>query len=92
MSWNIDDTVYFLDETCENGEFPEICKGKVEEIHRDKIRVKVPPKYSDYSDTEGNLLFVRKEYCFKSLKALCNKLKEHINNETQRLDGCIYNI
>ena len=82
MPWEIDDIVYYLDSTS-IGEFPEIRRGKVEEIHRNSLRL-IPEHQED------NLVYVEAGLCFRDVKDLLTMLKFHLNNETTRLDNCVY--
>ena len=82
MPWEIDDIVYYLDDTAK-GEFPTIIKGKVEEIHRSNLRI-IP------EHDKLNLVYVSSDRCFRDVKDLLTMLKFHLNNETTKLDNCVY--
>ena len=84
MPWEIDDVVYYLDES-DRGHFPTIQRARVEEIHRSMLRLR-----PDGTVERDNLVFVEMGLCYRDVKDLLTMLKYHLNNETTRLDGCVY--
>lgn len=65
--WEIDDVVYYLNETDKAGDVPEISKGYVEEIRRDWIRVK-----EIYSNGDYNLTWIPREAACTDINDLCD--------------------
>lgn len=84
MPWEIDDIVYYLDET-DRGHFPTIQRGRVEEIHRNSLRLRPDGKVE-----RDNFVFADSSCCFRDVKDLLTLLKYHLNNETTRLEGVVY--
>ena len=84
MPWEIDDVVYYLDES-DRGHFPEIRRAHVEEIHRSTLRLR--PAGTVERD---NLVFVDRGLCYRDVEKLLATLRNHLNNETTRLEGVVY--
>ena len=78
--WHIDDTVYFLEETSHNGDFPNIMKGTIEEIKRDCVRVKI--KGTGWE----NLVWVDSDRVFQFGGMLLNKLEKHLADEIAKIN------
>ena len=76
--WQIDDKVYFF-LGMEDGSLPTLCRGIVEEIRRDEIRVKVSGK--DFQQ----LIWISTENCYNDSQKLKQAFLE--NFETK-----LYNI
>ena len=72
QKWQIDDLVYFLEETGTNGEFPNMLRGTVEEIRRDCVRIKIT-----YKDAT-NLLWVDSDKVFASAEDLRGAMRAHL--------------
>ena len=77
--WQIDDVVYFVDETSIFGLFPHIGKGTVHEIHRDVLRVKIGEHDYDY-------ISVQTDKCYNDLDQLFCDLQEHLIRERKRIE------
>lgn len=73
----IGDTVYSLYD-CSFGDLPKLHKGRITAIHKDGF-CQVGPGHMTEQDR-----------CYKDIHDLLNALKEHINNETMRIDNCVY--
>ena len=73
----IGDTVYHL---CGGGfgDPPEIHKGKITAVYKDGY-CQVGPGHVAVQDK-----------CYKDVHQLLNAIREHINNETLRIDNCVY--
>lgn len=79
--WKIDDLVYFLPETRENGELPSIWRGTVEVISRHGLRVKVK-----FTDSEI-LLWITPEGCYKSAEDLRAAVIAHLAQQAYLCDN-----
>ena len=82
--WEIDDCVYYLEATHE-GDFPCIRRGWIEEIHRNALRLR--PAVHGSTDL---CVYVPMSQCFRDVKDLLTMLKYHLNKETTRLEGVVY--
>ena len=78
-NWHIDDTVFYLEETSHNGEFPRMMKGTVEEIKRDCIRVKISGTGWE------NLVWVDSDKAFKTGGILLDRLANQLSAEIEKL-------
>ena len=76
--WQIDDDVYFIDETECPGQIPGITRGTVEEIKRDALRVRTAP--GEYS-----LLWVDRDACYSEADDLYEVLKTHMERQFKKL-------
>jgi hypothetical protein len=77
----IGDSVYFLEETDHNGEFPRILRGVVQMIRPDSIQVKVT--FNQYT----NDLWVDLAYCHKTAQDLVKALYIHLMQEAYIVDN-----
>lgn len=67
--WQIDDVVYYVDESPVYGKFPSIGKGTVHEIHRDYIRVKTADPVYEYVSVDTRLCYCKLDRLFEDLQA-----------------------
>ena len=81
QKWQIDDLVYFLPETAEHGEFPDMWRGTVEEIKRTCVRVKVA-----FAENTV-LLWINNDRLFASADALSKALCAHLAKQAYICDN-----
>ena len=86
IHWEVDDTVYYLKNNPNWGGMPLIAKGTVEEITRDTLRI----KDQDRPEDKDYLLIMHRCDCYKDIASLLVALTVHINQETQKLEGTVY--
>lgn len=77
--WEIDDVIYYLNETDKAGDVPEISKGYVEEIRRDSIRVK-----EIYSNGDYNLTWIPREAACTDINDLCDYVINNIEEQRRK--------
>ena len=86
----IGDTVYFFMRS-DSHDYPDLCKGPVTKyitgIHGDvgMLRIEVTNGYG-----VGYHQYIELERCFTDVRELLADLKQHIDAETQAVDGCLY--
>ena len=80
QKWQIDDQVYFLDQTSNIGEMPEMYRGTIEELKRDSVRVKLVFK------AHTNLVWVDNDKVFASADALSKALCAHLAKQAYICD------
>lgn len=79
--WQIDDLVYFLDQTSQIGEFPMMYRGIIEELKRDCVRVILSFK------NHTNLVWVDNDKVFASTEDLMEALKVHMAKQAYICDN-----
>lgn len=81
QKWQIDDLVYFLPVACETGEIPHMLRGRVEEIRRTEVRIKV--QFTESS----NLIWIKNEYCYGSAKELIDAVNDDLETQAYICDN-----
>ena len=86
----IDDVVYFFARS-DSHDYPDLFKGSVKKIisgtHGEVNMVRV--RCTNNHGVDWNA-YVELERCFTDVHELLADLKQHVNAETQSVDGCIY--
>ena len=82
----IDDVVYFFARS-DSHDYPDLCKGSVKAIHAETGMVRLRMLNSYGVSYNG---YVEIERCFTDIRELLADLKQHVNAETQAMEGCIY--
>lgn len=78
-TWEIDDVVYYLNETDNAGDVPEISQGYVEEIRRDYICVK-----EIYNNGDYNLKLIPREAVYTDINDLCDYAINNIEEQRRK--------
>ena len=81
QKWQIDDLVYFLDQTSQIGEFPTMYRGSIEELKRNCVRIKLSFK------AHTNLVWIDNDKVFASAEDLIGALKVHMAKQAYICDN-----